>query len=646
MQPEDDLKRAAESIRAGDYGTARLILIETLRLYPNSEDGWLLLSYALEDTEEKLRCLERVLHINPDNQLAHHRIAKLAPSRPIPSAEGPEPVEEEEAPLARLARAMGDEPALPRAMHTMGRDVVQPEVPSSAEEAVDEISPEERAEKRKARKKVLAIAGGVFLFFAVLAGGLYVTFGLIDRARATGAALPDTDVPATSTAAPTQAPTETQAGGFELPPEWTATPSRTPTSPPTPTPTNTATVSPTPIPPDATTSALMDRINQEVADIRGLPVRKDVDRYVISAFRVRPILEANFLSAGGSQEELKDEAIALSVLGLIKPTYDLYTNALNGLTDSLGGFYFPWSDELFVIGDHFSGIERWVYSHEYAHALVDQEYDIGAIGVYPMCDGDEQRCQAIRALLEGDATLVMDQWFQQYASPQDYQDIFSYRPPRQTLPEQFPPPYVYPDTSFPYDQGLTFVAYLYDRGNWAGVNEAYERLPDSTEQILHPERYISAEPVVVVTDPELGSTLGADWRLVKSNSLGEWMTYLILAYGADYSAEMDDSSSQKAADGWGGDHYQVYYNDQTDQTLLAAHWVWDTSADQVEFARLMKQHQSARFRGAVINRPTGTCWGVNGQVSCVYSSGKETLWLLTPEQADQDTLLAKFPTFP
>jgi tetratricopeptide (TPR) repeat protein len=645
VQPEDDLKRAADSIRAGDYGTARLILIETLRLHPNSEDGWLLLSYALEDTDEKLRCLDRVLHINPDNQLAQHRIAKLAPSRPIASAEVPQPVEEE-APLARLARAMGDEPVLPRAMHTMGRDVAQPEVPASEEEAQAELTPEERAEKRKARNKVLAIGGGVVLFFVVLAGGLYVTFGLIDRARATGAALPETDVPATSTAAATSAPTETAAGGFELPPEWTATPSRTPTNPPTATPTNTATVSPTPIPPDATTSALMDRINQEVADIRGLPVRNDVDRYVISAFRVRPILEASFLSAGGSEEALKDEAIALSALGLIKPTYDLYTNALNGLTDSLGGFYFPWSDELFVIGDRFSGIEHWVYSHEYAHALVDQAYDIGSMGVYPICEGDEQRCEAIQALTEGDATLVMDQWLLQYASPKDYQDIFNYRPPRQTLPEQFPPPYVYPDTSFPYDQGLAFVSYLYDRGNWAGVNQAYERLPDSTEQILHPGRYVSAEPVVHVTDPELGATLGSGWRLVKSNSLGEWKTYLILAYGADYSAEMDVLASQDAANGWGGDHYQVYYNDEADQTVLAAHWVWDTSTDQVEFARLMKQYLPARFRGAAINQPAGACWGVNGQVSCVYSSGKETLWLLTPEEVDQDTLLAKFPDFP
>jgi len=643
VQPEESLKRAADSIRAGDHGSARLILIETLRLHPNSEEGWLLLSYALEDTQEKLRCLERVLHINPDNQLAQHRVAKLAPSPPIASSEGPQPADEE-APLTRLARTMGVEPELPRAMRTAGGEVSAPPRPSASSETLGDTVAYEEPADRKSRIKILAVAGGVILFFAVLAGGLYVTFDLIDRARATGAVLLTTEAAATPTAAATEAPTE--AGGFELPPEWTPTPSHTPTQPPTPTATRTSTSSPTPLPPDATTLALMDRIDQEVADIRGLPVRNDVSRYVISAFRVRPILEASFVSAGGSQEELKDEARALSALGLIKPTYDLYTNALNGLTDSLGGFYFPWSEELFVIGERFSGIEHWIYSHEYGHAVVDQKFNIGNLGVYPLCEGDEQRCQAIRALVEGDATLVMNQWLGQYASPQDYQDIFNYRPPRQTLPEQFPPPYVYPDTEFPYFQGLAFVNYLHERGNWAGVNEAYRRLPESTEQILHPERYVSAEPVVVVTDPELGATLGADWRLLKSNSMGEWTTYLILGFGADYQAQMDDQRSRDAAEGWGGDHYQVYYSDVKDQTVLAAHWVWDTSADQVEFARLMKDHQEKRFRGTALNRPAGACWGFNGQVSCVFSSGRETLWLLTPEEATQDALLALFPNFP
>jgi hypothetical protein len=66
------------------------------------------------------------------------------------------------------------------------------------------------------------------------------------------------------------------------------------------------------------------------------------------------------------------------------------------------------------------------------------------------CLGDQQGCAAIRALVEGDATLLMQQWWRQYAGPQDYQDILRYHPPRQTLPEDYPPPYVSRDLEFPY----------------------------------------------------------------------------------------------------------------------------------------------------------------------------------------------------
>src|SRR4030067_599627 len=119
MQLEEALKRAADSIRAGDYGSARVILIETLRLPPDAEEGWVVVSYALEDPKEKIRCLERVLHLNPDNQLAQHRIAKLRPSPSIPSSGGAQPAHEA-APLARLARTMGAGPELPPPMRAAG----------------------------------------------------------------------------------------------------------------------------------------------------------------------------------------------------------------------------------------------------------------------------------------------------------------------------------------------------------------------------------------------------------------------------------------------------------------------------------------------------------------------------------------------
>ncbi len=106
----------------------------------------------------------------------------------------------------------------------------------------------------------------------------------------------------------------------------------------------------------------------------------------------------------------------------------------------------------------------------------------------------------------------MDQWWNQYASPQDYQDILRYNPPWYTLPEQFPPPLAGRDGYFPYYEGLLFVEYLYERGNWAEVNKAYENLPLSSEQILHPDKYIQGEQPIEVAPFALESALGEGWR--------------------------------------------------------------------------------------------------------------------------------------
>ena len=43
---------------------------------------------------------------------------------------------------------------------------------------------------------------------------------------------------------------------------------------------------------------------------------------------------------------------------------------------------------------------------------------------------------------------------------------------------------------FPYDGGLPFVTALYDQGGCDAVNAAIQTPPASTEQVLHPEKYL------------------------------------------------------------------------------------------------------------------------------------------------------------
>jgi hypothetical protein len=636
----DDIRRVTTLIRAGRAEEARPILALLLQRNPQSEEGWLLLSMTVKGREKQIDCLNQVLRINPDHQLAQSRLAKLSrpPTGPLPTTStlapsAPPPVEPPPASappagppvspffagdLPPLGAAAGSKPAWrPYDGPPPGKPAPAPAKPSVA-----------RSGPRRGRG--CAVAFVVVLGLGALAALGYFAFQAL-------------------TAVPQQIVNPTELAGLinTLPPTWTPTITPTITDTPTPRPTATTTVTASPLPPDATTLADMDVLEIEVADIRGLEIREaSIPRYVVTKARVRPILEASFLANGGSQEQLADQVIVLSSLGLIKPTYDLYTNALNGLTDSIGGFYFPWNDELFVIGNRFGGVERWVFSHEFGHALVDQHYNIDSMGVYPICEGDLQRCQAIRALVEGDATLVMNQWFEQYVRPQDFEDIINYRPPPVTLPEQVPPPYMYLDAAFPYQYGLTFVQQLYLRGRWARVNQAYQNLPLSTEQIIHPEKYLANErPIEVAEVPVAQVLTDPGWHAVESNVLGEWTTYLILGYGADVEAQLVDETARVAATGWGGDRYQVYRNDETDEIVLVAHWVWDSALDAATFDRALQDYIDKRFSGGRVESARGECWEANAQVSCAYLNGRDTVWILGPTIALIDQLRALFPAF-
>ena len=124
------------------------------------------------------------------------------------------------------------------------------------------------------------------------------------------------------------------------------------------------------------------------------------------------------------------------------------------------------------------------------------------------------------------------------------------------------------------------------------------------------------------------------------------MTYLILGYGADNAAQLDDLTAAKASAGWGGDSYQIYYHQDLDQTLLAAEWVWDSDVDQTQFFTAMNDYLDQRFRGAQTALAGSDCWAVNDQFSCLFRDGRRTLWLMAPDEATLTDVLGAYARYP
>ncbi|MEW6284277.1 MAG: hypothetical protein AB1758_37025, partial [Candidatus Eremiobacterota bacterium] len=131
--------------------------------------------------------------------------------------------------------------------------------------------------------------------------------------------------------------------------------------------------------------------------------------------------------------------------------------------------------------------------HELQHALQDQHFDLLEVDRRTSANFDASF--AAQSLIEGDAYLVMFD----YAAAQMGVDSSLFEEALTggslgmdgMLQGQMPgaPPFVRRLVSDPYSLGLVFCAALRKKGGWQSVNGAFRRLPASTEQILHPEKY-------------------------------------------------------------------------------------------------------------------------------------------------------------
>jgi hypothetical protein len=118
----------------------------------------------------------------------------------------------------------------------------------------------------------------------------------------------------------------------------------------------------------------------------------------------------------------------------------------------------------------------------------------------------------------------------------------------------------------PYVDGLVFVQALRRKGGWAAVDRAWDRLPSTTEQILHVDKWESNEGPVAVAIPSAGA-LGEGWKREDEDSFGE------LGFALTFEEWVEHDDARAAAAGWGGDRSAVYQ--KGDEIAFAVHSRYD-----------------------------------------------------------------------
>src|SRR3990172_9433251 len=389
----------------------------------------------------------------------------------------------------------------------------------------------------------------------------------------------------------------------------------------------------------------MDKIQEQVIELRGLASTGPVTRSLLTQEGLREHVVTDFLK-DYTQTESFEDALVLTTLGLLPPDFDLYGFYVEIYSEQIAGFYDDETNEMYVIqGEGFQGPERLTYSHEYTHALQDQNFGTqDGLGCNDDAwEQDSEGCAALQALIEGDATLLEITWLIKDATRQDRREIEQFYVNLDSPVFDSAPAFMREDFLFPYSYGQLFVEHLYKQGGWDSVDQAYHNQPVSTEQILHPDRYPADRPVPVDL-PDLTPALGDGWREIDRGAMGEWYTYLILAEGLDPARRLKQLEAQTASEGWGGDAYVVYYNDQIKATALILQSIWDSAREADEFSQAFEKYASARF-----DTPTGTqaslkIWDSPDSSNLFRKNGVETTWILAPDsstaQAIYDTLVS------
>jgi hypothetical protein len=386
----------------------------------------------------------------------------------------------------------------------------------------------------------------------------------------------------------------------------------------------------------------MSQIESQVALLRGLQPTESVDRTLITADELEEIVVEDFFSEYTDEDARKDVLI-LSAIGLLPEGFELKQFYNDLYSEQIAGFYDSEEKEMYVVqGTGFGGNEKITYAHEYTHVLQDQVYGLEEeLGLdEESCEADSERCAAVTALIEGDASLTELLWFRSYATEEDYKDITRAMDVFESPILDSAPPYMAADLYFPYEYGYIFVQLLYNEGGYDAVDVAYEDVPLSTEQILHPEQYPEDKPVEV-TLPDLTELLGEGWALFDQNVMGEWYTYLILNKAYEEAYQLSEAVAERAAEGWGGDAYAFYLNDATDDVVFVMDTIWDTIEDADEFVDAFIDYADLRWESGSAEINGYSTWSGDNITVVLMHEDDRTLWTMAPGYETAESILTE-----
>src|SRR5579864_2081374 len=335
-------------------------------------------------------------------------------------------------------------------------------------------------------------------------------------------------------------------------------------------------------------------IEAGLSEITGLSFHRAVPYAVINKDQLRRYLEGR-IKDSIKPEDMRAEELTLKLLGLIPPDFDLRQNTVDLLTEQAAAFYDYNKRKLYVLEGNAAGAEeRMALVHELAHALADQHFPLRKYIREGLQSDDGSTARL--AVMEGQASWLMTAYLSKLSGgPAEVPDAVLQLMTNtiEGSAAQYPvfssaPPYIRESLVFPYTDGMLFQNSVYKKLGREAFSEVFRKPPTSTQQILHPDRYLSHSAPEIPDPP--AAPAPRELRKLADGSLGEFDFRVLLS---QYATK--EEGEQTAAHLSGGS-YTLFEYKHDKAPVLAFASTWDSEESATKYLALYRRVLEGKWK--------------------------------------------------
>jgi hypothetical protein len=332
--------------------------------------------------------------------------------------------------------------------------------------------------------------------------------------------------------------------------------------------------------------AILDEVSGLVtrtAQLRELPWDTEPQVTLVDdsqlADRVRQLIAENV-----DPDEITRDTGLEELLGLVPAGTDLLSLYQDLYSEQVLGFYDGDTKELVVPSneDQLSAEQKVTLVHELTHALTDQHFSFSDMA--NALDDSQQydALSALQTITEGDATLT-ELHYVASLTPDEQQAVIAGSLGQDTSVFDAAPAFIQDLLVFPYNAGLSLLDGLWSpSAGFSHIDEAYLDPPDTTEQVMHADKFAAREPAIDVSLPD---TPLDGYAAVEQSVWGELLFHVMFAQ------VLGSQAADTAAGGWGGDQYRLLWNGSDVAFVLL--YAGDTQQDAKEMQSALEDYAAA-----------------------------------------------------